>query len=79
MLGDRSISLSKVNKDEGKYAMTMKVNSLNSLQHLNEDIYSQFTNKKFYAYPNNSLPQHKGKEITQYHFRTKTNPFYRFT
>jgi hypothetical protein len=53
----------------------MKVNSLNYLQHLNEDIYSQFTNKKFYAYPNNSLPQHKGKEITQYHFRTKTHPF----
>jgi len=47
MLGDGSISLSKFNKGEGKYAMTMKVNSLNYLQHLNEDIYSQFTNKKF--------------------------------
>jgi hypothetical protein len=47
MLGDGSISLSKVNKGEGKYAMTMKVNSLNYLQHLNEDIYSQFTNKNF--------------------------------
>lgn len=43
MLGDGSISLSKVNK--GKYAMTMKVNSLNYLQHFNEDNYSQFTNK----------------------------------
>src|SRR5229473_1382508 len=65
MLGDGSISLSKVNKGEGKYAMTMKVNSLNYFPHLNEDIYSQFTNTKFYSYPNNSLPQHKGKEITQ--------------
>ena len=73
MLGDGSISLSKVNKGEGKYSMTMKVNSLNYLHHLNEDIYSQFTNTKFYAYPNNLLPQHKGKEITQYHFRTKTH------
>jgi hypothetical protein len=53
MLGDGSISLSKVSKGEGKYAMTMKVNSLNYLQHLNEDIYSQFTNTKYYAYPNN--------------------------
>jgi len=44
MLDDRSISLSKVNKGESKYVMTMKVNSLNYLQHLNEDIYSQFTN-----------------------------------
>jgi len=79
MLGDGSISLSKVNKGEGKYAMTMKVNSLNYLQHLNEDIYSQFTNTKFYAYLNNLLPQHRGKEITQYHFRTKTHPlFYSF-
>src|SRR6266702_699407 len=76
MLGDGSISLSKVNKGEGKYSMTMKVNSLNYLHHLNEDIYSQFTNTKFYAYPNNLLPQHKGKEITQYHFRTKTNPLF---
>ena len=32
--------------------------------------------QNFYAYPNNSLPQHKGKEITQYHFRTKTHPFF---
>jgi len=32
MLGDGSISLSKVNKGEGKYAMTMKVISLNYLQ-----------------------------------------------
>ena len=47
MLGDRFISLSKVNKGEGKYIMAMKVNSLNYLQHLNEDIYSQFTNTKF--------------------------------
>lgn len=53
MLGDGSISLFKVNKGEGKYAMTMKVNSLNFLQHLNEDIYNQFTNTKFYTYPNN--------------------------
>jgi hypothetical protein len=81
MLGDRSISLFKIHKGEGKYAMTMKVNSLNYLQLLNEDIYNQIINKNknFYAYPNNSLLQHKGKEITQYHFRTKTHPFYSFT
>lgn len=76
MLGDGSISLSKLNKGEGKYSMTMKVNSLNYLHHLNENIYSQFTNKKFYAYPNNLLPQHRGKEIIQYHFRTKTHPLF---
>jgi len=48
MLCDGSISLSKVNKGEGKYAMTIKVNSLNYLQYLNEDIYSQFTNTNFF-------------------------------
>jgi len=31
MLGDGSINLSKVNKGGGKYAMTLKVNSLNYL------------------------------------------------
>jgi hypothetical protein len=44
MWGDGSNSISKVNKGEGKYTMTMKVNSLNYLQHFYEDIYSQFTN-----------------------------------
>jgi len=48
MLCDGSISLSKVNKGEGKYAITIKINSLNYLQYLNEDIYSQFTNTNFF-------------------------------
>ena len=56
--------------------MTMDVYSLNYLNHLNENIYSKITNTKFYAYPNVLLPQHTGKEITQYHFSTKTHPLY---
>ena len=56
--------------------MTMDVYSLNFLHHLNENINSQFTNKKFYPYPNILLPQHKGKEITQYHFSTKVHPLF---
>jgi len=57
MLGDGSISLSKFNKGEGKYSMTMDVYSLNYLHHLNENIYSKFTNTKFYAYPNILFPR----------------------
>lgn len=76
MLGDGSISLSKNNKGEGKYSMTMDVYSLNYLNHLNENIYSKITNTKIHAYPNVLLPQHKGKEITQYHFSTKTHPLF---
>lgn len=76
ILGDGSISLSKINKGEGKYSMTMDVYSLNYLNYLNENIYSQFTNTKIYAYPNILLPQHKGKEVTQYHFKTKTHSLF---
>jgi hypothetical protein len=76
MLGDGSISLSKINKGEGKYSMTMDVYSLNYLHYLNENIYSQFTNTKIYAYPDILLPQHKGKEITQYQFKTNTDPLF---
>ena len=76
MLGDGSIRLSKKNKGRGKYAMTMDVYSLNYINHLNENIYSKITNTKIYAYPNVLLPQHKGKEITQYHFSTKTHPLF---
>ena len=76
MLGDGSINLSKINKGEGKYSMTMDVYSLNYLNYLNDNIYSQFTNTKIYAYPNILLLQHRGKEITQYHFRTRVHPLY---
>ena len=76
MLGDGSISLSKTNKGKGKYSMTMDVYSLNYLIQLNENIYSQITNTKIHAYPNVLLPQHKGKEITQYYFSTRTHPLF---
>src|ERR1700760_161175 len=76
MLGDGSIRLSKTNRGAGLYAMTMDVYSLNYLHHLNQNVYSQFTDTKFYPYPNILLPHHKGKEITQYHFKTKTHPFF---
>ena len=76
MLGDGSISLSKINKGNGKYSMTMDAYSLNYLQHLNDNIYSQITDTKIYAYPNILLPQHEGKEITQYHLSTKTHPLF---
>ena len=56
--------------------MTMDVYSLNYLHHLNDNIYSQFTNTKIYAYPNILLPKHKGKKVTQYHFRSRVHPLF---
>ena len=58
--------------------MTMDVYSLNYLHYLNDNIYSQFTNTKFYAYPNILLlrTQHKGKEVTQCKFKTNTHPLF---
>ena len=56
--------------------MTMDVYSLNYLNHLDQTIYSKITDTKIYAYLNSSLPQHKGKEITHYHLRTKTHPLF---
>lgn len=76
MLGDGSISLSKYDRGQGKYAMTMDKYSLNYINHLDKNIYSQFTETKIYPYPNNLLPQHKDKEVTQYHFKTRTHPLY---
>jgi hypothetical protein len=74
MSGDGS--LSKINRGEGKYSMTMDVYSLNYLNYFNQTIYSQFTDTKIYAYPNSLLPQHKNKEITHYHLRTRTHPIF---
>lgn len=47
MLGDGSLSLSKFDRGEGKYPMTMDVYSLNYFYYLNQTIYSQFIDKKF--------------------------------
>lgn len=76
MLGEGSLSLSKFDRGEGKYSMTMDVYSLNYLNYLNQTIYSKFTDKNFYAYPNSLLPQHKDKEIIHYHLRTNTHPVF---
>jgi hypothetical protein len=76
MLGDGSISLSKKFKGQGKFSMTMDVYSLNYLNHLNHNIYSQFTDTKIYPYPNILLAHHKDKKVTQYHFKTKTHSLY---
>jgi len=59
MLSDGSLSLSKFDRGEGKYSMTMDVFSLNYLNYLNQTIYSQFTNTNSYAYLNSLLHQHK--------------------
>ena len=56
--------------------MTMDVYSLNYLNHLDENIYSKFTETKLYPYLNVLLPHHKDKEVTQYQFKTKTHPLY---
>jgi Proton-conducting membrane transporter len=78
MLGDGSISLSKGGK--GKYSMTMDVYSLDYLNHLNDNIYSQFTDVKIHVYLNILLSKHEGKKVTQYHFSTKnTSLIYSFT
>ena len=76
MLGDGHISISKGDKGAGKYSMTMGVHHLDYLNHLDLNVYSQLTDTKIYAYPNILLPQHKGKEVTHYHLRTKTHPLF---
>lgn len=76
MLVDGSISLSKYDRGQGIYSMTMDTYSLNYLHHLNNSIYSQFTLTKFYPYPNVLLPHHKDKKVSHYHFKTRTHPIY---
>ena len=76
MLGDGSLSLSRPDKGKGKFSMTMDIYSLNYLHHLDQSIYSQFTETKIYPYPNILLPHHKGKKVSHYHFKTRTHPLY---
>jgi hypothetical protein len=56
--------------------MTMDVYYLNYLTHLFDKIYGQYSSTGIKGYPNIMLPQHKGKEIVQYHFSTRSHSLF---
>lgn len=53
--------------------MTMMASKKESLEFLHQNVYSKFSAGRLRPYPNPLLPQHIGKEVTQYHFETKTS------
>lgn len=80
MLGDGNIQYSKNRKGlyagNAKYAMTLDTYSINYLTHLRYTIYAEYCSSGLIAYPNVKLPQHEGKTITQYSFKTKSYPLF---
>lgn len=55
------------------YQMTMMASKKEYLEILHQNVYSKFSAGRLRPYPNPLLPQHIGKEVTQYHFETKTS------
>lgn len=81
MLGDGYIGYPNLNRDgkasgNARYAMTMAIKFHSYMLWLFNNIYSIFSISGLKPYPNVNLPQHKGKEVTQYTFNTKGLPLF---
>ena len=59
-----------------KFGMTQDIYSLDYLQNLYDSVYKQFSSSGLNPYPNTFLPQHKGKTVTHYSFKTKSLPLF---
>jgi hypothetical protein len=76
MLGNSSIQFSNkitngIIRGNARYSMTMSTNFMGYMQDLCNTTYAPFSPSRLYPYPNPDLPQHVGKDITQYNFYTK--------
>lgn len=83
LLGDGSLRYSNFKRDgkirgNARYEMTMSAKVYPYLLHLREDVYKEYTteSRKLCPYPNTTLAQHYGKEITQYYFSSRHHPLF---
>jgi hypothetical protein len=88
MLGDGSINYPNRTRDtkRGKkglstgnpqYKITIDAYSYDYIMFLYKEVYSQFSYKNPYPYPNINLPQHNDKKVRQYHFGTRCLPLFK--
>lgn len=80
MLGDGSIRYPNLRRDgkaqgNARYEMSMSAKAYGYMQSLFESTFAQFSGPLgLRPYPNLSLPQNRGKEVTQYYFSTRMLP-----
>jgi hypothetical protein len=88
MLGDGSISYPNRSRDKNKgktgkstenpqYKITIDRYSYNYLNELFNSVYINYSSSGLHPYPNPNLPQHKDKEMKQYHIGTKCLPIFK--
>jgi hypothetical protein len=77
MLGDGSVRYPNFSRDRkitsnsnARYSMSMAVAGFEYMKSLYDQTYGEFCSAYLRPYPNVLLPQHAGKEVTQYHFDT---------
>jgi succinate dehydrogenase hydrophobic anchor subunit len=82
MLGDGSIRYPNLRRDgeargNARYEMTMSAKAQGYMESLFNGTYAQYsTSKGLLPYPNTALPQHIGKDVTQYYFSTRMLPIF---
>lgn len=59
-----------------RYSMTMKTSSKDYMLLLLERVYGAYSKTGLIPFPNTNLPQHLGKEVTQYYFGTLSSPLF---
>ena len=77
LLADGGISYSNLKRDgkitgNARYSMTMAATAHFYILQLFNNTYAQYSSTGLIPYPNITLPQHVGKEISQYRFNTRS-------
>jgi hypothetical protein len=80
MLGDGSVAYSTGRNGSqatnARYSMTMKADAKPYMLSLLDQVYGPYCGSGLIAYPNINLPQHVGKEVTQYYFATLSSELF---
>lgn len=81
MLGDGSVgypNFARNGKASGnaRYSMTMSAAAQGYITSLYNNVYAQYSITGVKPYPNVTLPQHVGKQVTQYTFNTRSLPVF---
>ena len=82
MLGDGSIRYPNLGRDgvargNARYEMTMSAAAHGYMQALYDNTFLQYsTMRGLVPFPNTALPQHLGKDVTQYYFASRSLPIF---
>lgn len=63
-------------KGNARYRITIIASNHHYIEDLRKTAFKDYNPSELYGYPNSELSQHRGENVKQYHFSTKTAPIF---